>query len=870
MRESRSIARSHRAGRFALVLAMALSGVAAIFAAKAWAGNAAESSAQAGKSPRIAESLKAKYPKSEGLLVVHYARADKKYDRWNLWCWPQGGEGASYPFTGKDGFGRYAVIPFDKLPKEAGFLVRLGDWESKDIEHDRSVKFDAGSTREVWLVAGDDHVYADPEIDQSLRVTGAFLDSDSAITLATSAPLSKEQTQKAQIVRRDKRPGAPKITGIAPSHESGTSRSLYTVKLAKPVADADIAALQIEIPGAKPQTLYARNILDQERFTPLQAHLGAFCTPEKTDFQTWSPVSSGVQLLFYDSVDAKQPSRSVPLQRGEKGLWNAEVPGDLQGKLYRYRFDSYGEQREVPDIHTFAATADGSFSVVADLNRLSPKEWESTAAPILKHPTDEIIYEVHVRDFSIADSACPTALRGTYLGLTQESAAKGGMMNGGLSHLKELGVTAVHLLPIEDFSAAPKEYNWGYWTAFFNVPESNYSSDDKDPLQPIREVKSMVQGLHAAGLRVILDVVYNHTSSTGTSSPFDQTVPFYFHRTADDGHLMDDTGVGNAVADERPMVRKYIVDSLAHWLTNYKVDGFRFDLLGTHYPETVKAICDRLVALKPDITLYGEPWTGGGVTHFGKGAQKGMRIGVFNDNIRNAVRGDLDGTTTGFATGPGGDAAALKRGVIGSIDDFTLEPGESVNYVAAHDNLTLWDKLLKAQPSADDATRRAMQKMALGIVLTSQGIAFLDEGSDFCRTKNGNHNSYNAGDEVNALDWKRKMEYRDVFDYVSGLVALRREHPAFRMGDNASVRKSVKFLDNAGTVSFTINGSAAGDSWRDIFVAYNGEPRTQQVTLPPGAWTVVVDAKQAGTERLRLASGLTGMPAYSMMVAYKN
>lgn len=825
--------------------------------------------AQETQSPRVAQSLKAKNAAAKALLVVHYARPDKKFDRWNAWCWPEGGEGAAFPFTGKDTFGRYAVIPFKEKPKSAGFIIRLGDWEQKDIDHDRTITFDTGDAQEIWLVAGDERVYTNPnDIDLAIRVLGAFLDTDNQITVATTAPLTKEQIQKSQITQRGNAEIKHKIKGFLEIQKSLSSRAMYTIQLAKQVADVDIAALQLEIPGVKSTPIYARNILDQERFTPLQATLGAFCTPDKTIFQTWSPVSSGVQLLFYDSVEAKQTSRALKLQRGEKGLWSIEVPGDLQGKLYRYQFDSYGERREIPDIHTFAATADGAFSVVADLNRLNPKDWDTTTAPTLKHPTDEIIYEVHVRDFSATDASCPTEIRGTYLGLTHENPAKNSAMSSGLSHLQDLGVTAVHLLPIEDFTAGAKEYNWGYWTAFFNVAESNYASNASDALQPIRDVKRMIQELHANKIRVILDVVYNHTSSTGASSPFDQTVPYYFHRVSDDGRLMNDTGVGNAIADEHPMVRKFIVDSLAYWVDNFKVDGFRFDLLGTNYPQTVRAICDRMIAMKPDITLYGEPWTGGGETHFGKGAQKGMRMAVFNDNIRNAIRGDLDGNSTGFATGSGGDVAAIQRGVVGAIDDFTSEPTETVNYVSAHDNLTLWDKLLKVAAKESEATRRAMQKLALGIVLTSQGIAFIDEGSDFCRTKNGNNNSYNAGDEVNALDWKRKLEYRDVFEYVRGLISLRKSHAAFRMSDDEMVRKSITFFASPNTVSFTINGSSSGDPWSSIFVAYNGEPKSQSVNLPAGTWAIVVDSKNAGVATLRTAIGSLEMPPYSMIVAH--
>ncbi|MFM7807132.1 MAG: type I pullulanase, partial [Planctomycetota bacterium] len=540
---------------------------------------------------------------------------------------------------------------------------------------------------------------------------------------------------------------------------------LVEVRLATPVADADVASMRLDMPDFPEATVHARGVLDDPRFSPLKAELGAACTRESTTFTTWSPVSHRVDLLLYGD-DAKAAPREVPLKRGERGLWSATVPGDLHGTRYRFRFQSYGKDREVPDIHAVAATNDSAFSVVADLSREEPAGWRETGAPTVARQTDEVLYEVHVRDYSVADPACPAELRGTYLGLVQSHPAAGGAPSSGIDHLKDLGVTAVHLMPVHDFTAKPDEYTWGYWTALFNVPESNYASRKGDPLAPVRELRQAIEALHKAGIRVVLDVVYNHTSSNGEWSPFDQTVPFYYFRTAPDGSLLNDSGCGNAVADERPMVRKYIVDSLEHWLRDYRVDGFRFDLLGTHTPQTVREACDRLVALRPDITLYGEPWTGGGPTRFGKGAQKGLRIAVFNDHLRNAIRGDLDGTATGFATGPGGDREAVKRGVQGAIDDFAQEPGESVNYASAHDNLTLADKVTKAQPGAGDGVRRAMQKLALGMVLTSQGMPFLHGASDFACTKGGNHNSYDAGDQVNRFDWDRKAAYADVHDYA--------------------------------------------------------------------------------------------------------
>ncbi len=805
-------------------------------------------------------------------MVVHYHRPDGKYEGWNLWSWPEGGDGAAFAFDGTDVFGHYAIVPFPKAPGRAGFIVRRGNWEEKDFDQDRFVELKAGAVAEIWIVSGDDAVRTDPKaIDLRLHVVGAFLDASDRITMATTVPLSPRQL-RGLAVRIGERGAALDVRSVTPGPVSG-GKQTYAILLARPVADEEIAHLSLQFEerlfdDLKPQRVIARDVLDEERFQATDALLGARCTATSTTFATWSPVADAIELLLDPSSGAAQPTAAVPLTRESKGVWRTSVAGDLHGRAYRYRITAYGVAREVPDIHCFAATADSGRSVVVDMARLEPDGFASVPPPMLAHPTDEIVYELHVRDYSVRDASCPPAERGTYLGLIHEHARDAKGASSGLSHLVDLGVTAVHLLPVHDFTARPDEYNWGYWTTLFNVPESNYATDRNDPTSAIRDLRRAITGLHRAGLRVILDVVYNHTSSAGPDSPFDATVPSYFFRTTRDGRLVNDTGVGNTIADERPMMRKFIVDSLRHWLRDYRVDGFRFDLLGSHEPATVRAICDALVADRADVTLYGEPWTAGGTTRFGKGAQKGMPIAVFNDHLRNAIRGDLDGDAIGFATGPGGDSAAVRSGVAGAIDDFTLEPRESVNYASAHDNLSLWDKIVKTQPGASDAERRSMQRLALGIVLTSQGIALLHGGCDFCRTKQGRHNTFDLGDDINQFDWSRKAEYADVFEFVAGLVHVRRAHPAFRLAGAVAVRKALAFVGEGRDVAFTLDGRVVGDPWNRIFVAYNDEPAPRTQTLPPGEWTVVVDATRAGTAPIAVARGSITLPPYSMILAH--
>lgn len=825
---------------------------------------------RAADAPRLAEQLDPRQRHAESLLVVHYHRPDGKYEGWNLWSWPEGGDGAAFAFDGADIFGRYAIVPFPKSPGRAGFIVRRGNWEEKDFDQDRFVDLKPGAVAEIWIVSGDDAVRTDPKaIDLSLRVVGAFLDAADRITLATTVPLSQRQLRGISVTV-----GAStiEIRSIRPAPPSG-GKQVYDVLLDHPVAANDVAHLSLVFEerifdDMKPQRVIARDVLDDERFQALNASLGAACSAASTTFTTWSPVADAIELLLDGPPGAVPPAAAIALKREANGVWRTSVAGDLHGRTYRYRITAYGSAREVPDIHCFAATADSSRSVVIDLTRIEPDGFRAVPAPTLARPTDEILYELHVRDYSIRDSSCPPAQRGTYLGLIHEHQRDSTGASSGLSHLVDLGITAVHLLPVHDFTAKPDEYNWGYWTTLFNVPESNYATDRADPTSAIRDLRTAITGLHRAGIRVILDVVYNHTSSAGPDSPFDATVPSYFFRTTRDGRLVNDTGVGNTIADERPMMRKFIVDSLRHWLRDYRVDGFRFDLLGSHEPSTVRAICDALVADRADVTLYGEPWTAGGTTRFGKGAQKGMPIAVFNDHLRNAIRGDLDGSTVGFATGPGGDSAAVRSGVAGAIDDFALKPRESVNYASAHDNLSLWDKIVKTQPGASDAERRSMQRLALGIVLTSQGIALIHGGCDFCRTKQGRHNTFDLGDDINQFDWSRKAEYADVFEFVAGLVHIRRAHPAFRLADDADVRKALAFVDGGRDVAFTLDGRVAHDSWNRILVAYNDEPAPRTLSLPSGEWTVVVDATHAGTAPLAVVRGSVTLPPYSMILAH--
>lgn len=821
----------------------------------------------------IAEKISPEKIGAQAVLVLHYHRPDGDYDQWNAWVWTDVGEGQAYPFDRETEFGRAAIVPVDHQPERYGFIIRRGNWELKDVGHDRFVNPHDQKITEVWLNSGDPNLYTQgDQIDLAPRIAAAFLDTPGRLAVASTAPLKSRDMREAKL---ETAAGDIDIKNLRRSQTPSPGSVAYDVSLKSHIQPSSLASpMTLVVPGFEPAPVYARAVLDDTDFTSLDAALGPVCTPEHTTFTTWSPVASAVQVLIYEDGTETSPSKTIALQHdSDSQIWQATVPGDLHNVPYQLRFTSYGKQRTVADIHCKAALPGSDFSVAVDLDRTNPDGWLDHQPPRLAQPTDEVIYEIHIRDFSMTDPNCPPEVKGKYLGLLTPGDIEPGSdgVETGLAHLKSLGVTAVHLLPIHDFGGERHEYNWGYWTSLFSVPESDYSTTPQDPANTIRELKQTIQTLHDNDLRVILDVVYNHTSSSGEYSAFDQTVPNFYFRTNPDGSLRNDAGVGNSVADERLMVRKYIVDSLKYWVSEYKIDGVRFDLLGTHHPETMREIVKELHAIRPDLTIYGEPWTGGGPTYFPKGSQRGLGMAVFNDHHRNAIRGDLDGNATGFATGPGGDLANIRNGIAGAIDDFTDSPIETINYVSAHDNRTLWDKLEYTHPNASDTEKRAMQKLAMGIVLTSQGIPFLHGGVDLARTKGGDHNSYNKGDEVNAFGWDRKAEYIDVHDYIAGLIHLRRAHPAFRFTKKQQIRDNLKFLNNPpqGVVAYTLNGRSVGDEWDQIFVAYNGQSTAQTLKLPGGTWSIVVNAKSAGTQPLGEARGNLALPPYSMVVLHQ-
>jgi pullulanase len=626
--------------------------------------------------------------------------------------------------------------------------------------------------------------------------------------------------------------------------------------------------------------------------------LGATYTPRATVFRVWAPTARHVEVLLFQTGHQHEKPRIIPMQSDVKGTWVVQVAGDLGLHYYRYGLHHAGHAQpvEAVDPYAVAVGANGNRAMITSLRDTDPKGWAADTKPPFVQPTDAIIYEVHVRDFTIHASS-GSSQPGAYLGLAARGARGTGNTKTGVDHLRELGVTHVHLLPIADFASIDEtgksgQYNWGYDPKNYNVPEGSYATDPYDGRVRVREFKQMVQGLHKAGLRVVLDVVYNHTYHANDSH-LNHLVPGYYYRQNPEGGFSNGSGCGNETASDRSMVRKMMIDSLVHWVREYHVDGFRFDLMGLHDLETMAQIRKEMDKIDPSILLYGEGWTGGdSPLPFEKRAMKTNvsvlpRIAAFNDTIRDAIKGHVaQHLEPGFIQGGIGLEERLKTGIVASVKHpqipfagkdrwsgpWAKEPHHCVTYDSCHDNHTLWDKILLTTPKRSEADRIRMNKLAAAIVLTSQGIAFLHAGEEMLRTKKGHENSYNLPDAVNAIDWRRKVRYAEVFKYYQGLVALRKAHPALRMSSAAAIRKNLAFLPmpSPGMVGYCVCGEEVGDTSEWLVVLFNATAKSQRIDLPESGWVVLVNGEKAGVKALaRIKGGHAVIAPRSAMVLSK-
>ena len=597
-------------------------------------------------------------------------------------------------------------------------------------------------------------------------------------------------------------------------------------------------------------------------------------TPEATKFTLWSPTAEEVRLMLYDEGEGGHAYETVKMELGEDGTWATVVNKNLLNKFYTFNVKINDKwQGDTPGINAHAVGVNGKRAAIIDWKATNPEGWENDQRPPLKSPADMIIYEMHHRDFS-SDSTSGVKNKGKYLALTERGTMNADKRLTGIDHLRELGITHVHLLPSYDYASVDEtkleenHYNWGYDPLNYNVPDGSYSTDPYQPAVRVKEFKQMVQALHQAGIRVIMDVVYNHTFNT-IESNFERTAPGYFYRRKEDGSLANGSGCGNETASERPMMRKFMIESVLYWINEYHIDGFRFDLMGIHDIETMNLLRQQLQQVDPSIFIYGEGWSAGScaidASRLATKAHIRQMPGIaaFSDELRDALRGPFDHDDQGaFLAGLPGFEESIKAGIVGLVahpqvdyskvnytkEPWANEPTQMIAYVSCHDDLCLTDRLRASVPETkfDEETLIRLDLLAQTAVLTSQGVPFLLSGEEMLRTKQGVHNSFKSPDEINHLDWNNLQRYPQVFDYYKGLIHLRLSHPAFRLGSADLVRKHLEFLPTQDClVAFRLKNHAGGDAWNNIYVILNSSPDFQTVQIPEGDYTIVVANGQA-------------------------
>lgn len=600
---------------------------------------------------------------------------------------------------------------------------------------------------------------------------------------------------------------------------------------------------------------------DFDNYFSYDGELGALYEKEGTLLRVWTPTAKSVEVWIYADDSFKGPSTKIEMVQKPKGIFEAYLPGDQHGTIYVYKILFLNNRESISvDPYARATTVNGTKSVIADLNRTNPDGW-GERLPAFGLPEEAIIYELHIRDFSISETS-GIVNKGKFLGLTEKNTQNASGRKTGLDYLIDLGITHIQILPMFDYATVDEanltepQYNWGYDPLNYNVPEGSYSTDPFDPFNRIFELKQMIRTLHENGLRVIMDVVYNHVYDPKDQA-LERTVPGYFYRYNADGSLANGTGVGNDTASERHMMRKYIIDSVKYWAKEYHLDGFRFDLMGIHDSVTMNAIREALDKIDPSIIIIGEGWEMStplpeDLKASQRNAQAMPRIAHFNDSIRVALKGSDfgDEKDRGFISGKNYLEDLLLRNIKGAMHlsshSSYVDPEQVIQYVEAHDNLTLYDKLLRSNPDDSEEVRIKRHTLATSIVLLSQGVPFIHGGQEFLRTKAGVANSYQSPDEINQFEWERVTTYQESVAYVKGLIALRKSEYLFRLHTHEEIDAHFTTLsENFNIIAFSLTNSE-----KKYIVIFNGNRSDVIFRIQKGKYAILVEDNQVFLESM--------------------
>ncbi len=820
-------------------------------------------------------------------LKLHYHREDGVYDGWDVWLWEEGGDGGGYAFAEEDGE-MVATKVITPGVTTVGFIVRTADW-TKDINADQFIDISE-------MVSGTVHIYVESGVEgytkeygedavTGTKLTKARYDNETqTITVNMTGTIDGELASVFSIAGAE---GSIAVTEVTAGEQFE-----YIVAVESPLEltkNYNITYEGNEYKIVMPN-IYSTEAFEKE-YTYTGTDLGATWSSDKTAFRVWAPTAEAVKVNLYASGTAGTEDliEQLEMQKDVNGTWVAEKAGDLNGTYYTYSVSINGTETEACDPYAKTTGVNGKRAMVIDLASTNPKGWENDTNPHAgENVTDAVIYELHVRDLS-SDASSGITNTGKFLGLIETGTTTESGIPTGLDHMKDLGITHLHLLPSYDYGSVDEtqldkaQFNWGYDPVNYNVPEGSYSTDPYNGAVRVKEMKEMVQGLHENGISVVMDVVYNHVYNASEFC-FNQIVPGYFSRVNEDGKYSNGSGCGNDTASERAMVRKYIVESVKYWADEYHIDGFRFDLVGLIDTQTINEIVAEVHKDHPDVIFYGEGWTmDTDVTKEGYlmatqvNSKETPEFAYFSDTLRDALKGSVfENSERGYVSGAEGLESTIEQCFLGA-PAWCTTPSQTINYASCHDNLSLMDRIARSTPAEAREDRIRMNNLAAAIYMTAEGIPFMQAGEEMLRSKvkedgGFDENSYASPDSVNSIKWDNlnEEEYQNTYNYYKGLIAFRKAHPALRMTTAADVEANVTPVEglDANVVAFDIKGGANGDSAEGMYVIFNANNEEKQVTLPAGyAWDVYVNGEKAGTEVIEsITNGTAKVAPISAMV----
>lgn len=820
-------------------------------------------------------------------LRLHYHREDGDYDGWDAWLWEEGKDGGAYDFEEEDGE-MVATKELTPGTTSVGFIIRTKDW-AKDVDDDQFIDISE-------MVSGAVDIYVESGVEGytkeygedavvGTKVKKARYDGEGSVEVTMTGEIEGDTDSAFSVKGLE---GTVAIDSV----EAGKDNT-YQVKLAEPLEDAKSYTITFEGNEYKiiMPNIYSTDAFE-EKYTYTGDDLGATWTKEKTTFRVWAPTADAVKVNLYESgtPDTDDLVEQITMEQDVNGTWVASKEGDLNGVYYTYLVTVNGAENEACDPYARTTGVNGKRAMVIDLSSTNPEGWDEDTDPHAgNNITDDVIYELHIRDLAM-DENSGIKNAGKFLGLTETGTTTPNGTPTGIDHIKDLGITHIHLLPVYDYASVDEtaldepQFNWGYDPENYNVPEGSYSTDPYHGEVRVKEMKQMVKSLHDNDLSVIMDVVYNHVYNAGSFN-FNLIVPDYFSRVDENGTYSNGSGCGNDTASERSMVRKYIVDSVCYWADEYHIDGFRFDLVGLLDTDTINEIVEEVHKDHPNVIFYGEGWeldtttTKDCTLATQKNSEETPDFAYFSDTIRDLLKGHVfDTSTIGYVSGETGDEEEVEKCFMGA-SDWCKSPTQTINYISCHDNMTLIDRITRSTTGASKEDRVKMNNLAAAIYLTAEGTPLMQAGEEFLRTKKNasggfEENSYASSDSVNSLKWANleEEEYQNVYQYYKGLIAFRKDHPVLRLTDAKDVAAHVTPVEglDANVTAFDITGGVNGETADNMYVIFNPNQEETKVTLPDGTWSVYINGEKAGTESLGEVSGEATVDPISALVLIKS